>query len=195
MNFDLSKLRQRDIALIVLALVVIAAAVWYFYMYRPTLDRVSLLENDVMRLQLEVTRGEAAERNLDALREEVAILEQERLEFLSELPLESDVSGLLEQVRTSAEAAGLVLNQLSQGSITESIADVRPVAFDFVTSGNYLETMDFLRALEDLQRYAKIRQVGLSAGSEPGVEDPVLDSNFALTFYVYTGPDPGEVGQ
>ena len=133
MNFDFSKLRQRDIALIVLVLVVIAAAVWYFYMYRPTLDRVSLLENDVMRLQLEVTRGEAAERNLPTLREEVEMLEQERLEFLSELPLESDVAGLLEQVRVSAEAAGLVLNQMSQGSITESIADLRPVASCFLS--------------------------------------------------------------
>lgn len=192
-GFSFRNLRQRDIALIVLGLVVVAAGLWYLYMYRPSLERISQLEVERQRLQTEVQRGEAAERNLPTLREEVALLELERIAFLQELPRESDVAGVLEQVRGSAESSEVLLNQLSQGNVSEAIEDVRPLAFDFSTSGNYQATMAFLQSLEDLQRYTKIRQVSVSRGSDPETDDPTLDGSFSLTFYVYTGDDPGEV--
>lgn len=192
-GFSFRNLRQRDIALIVLVLVLVAAGLWYLYMYRPTMDRISQLEDERMRLQTEVQRGEAAERNLPVLREEVAQLELERIAFLQELPRESDVAGVLQQVRSSAENSDVLLNQLSQGNVSEAIEDVRPLGFDFSTSGNYQATMSFLQSLEDLQRYTKIRQVSLSRGGNPESDDPTLDGSFSLTFYVYTGDDPGEV--
>ncbi len=192
-GFSLRNLRQRDIALIVLVLVLVAAGVWYLYMYRPTMDRVAELEAERSRLQVEIQRGEAAERNLPTLREEVALLELERIAFLQELPIESEVAGILEQVRLSAEAAGLVLEQLSQGTASENIQDVRPLGFDFATTGDYSQTMTFLQSLEELQRYTKIRQVSLSRSGTEESDNPDLGGNFSLTFYVYTGNDPGEV--
>lgn len=192
-GFSFRKLRQRDIALIVLVLVLIGAALWYLYMYRPSMDRISQLENERQRLQTEVQRGEAAERNLPALREEVAALEAERLAFLQQLPRESDVAGVLQQVRTSAEQAGVLLEQLSQSNVAENIPDVAPLGFEFATSGNYAALTTFLQSLEELQRYTKIRQVSLSRSGNPETDDPSLAGNFSLTFYVYTGDDPGEV--
>ena len=192
-GFSLNNLKQRDIALIILVLVIVAAGLWYLYMYRPTLDRINELEDESARLQVEVQRGEAAERNLPTLREEVALLELERLAFLQELPRESEVASLLEQVRFSAETADVLLTQLSQGSGSEPLQDVRPLGFDFSTTGDYLQTMTFLQSLEELQRYTKIRQVSLSRGGSEESDNPDLDGNFSLTFYVYTGNDPGEV--
>ncbi len=192
-GFSFKNLRQRDIALIILVLVLVVAGIWYLYMYRPALDRIAELEDERARLQVEVQRGEAAERNLPTLREEVAQLELERLAFLEELPRESEVADLLEQVRVSAETANVLVNQFSQGNVSESLQDVRPLGFDFSTTGNYGQTMAFLQALEDLQRYTKIRQVSLSRGGSEESDNPDLDGNFSLTFYVYTGNDPGEV--
>ena len=103
------------------------------------------------------------------------------------------MAGVLQQVRSSAENSDVLLNQLSQGNVSEAIEDVRPLGFDFSTSGNYQATMTFLQSLEDLQRYTKIRQVSLSRGGNPESDDPTLDGSFSLTFYVYTGDDPGEV--
>src|SRR5690554_4131828 len=192
-GFSFKNLRQRDIALIILVLVLVVAGIWYLYMYRPALDRIAELEDERARLQVEVQRGEAAERNLPTLREEVAQLELERLAFLEELPRESEVADLLEQVRVSAETANVLVNQFSQGNVSESLQDVRPLGFDFSTTGDYEQTMTFLQALEDLQRYTKIRQVSLSRGGSEESDNPDLDGNFSLTFYVYTGTDPGEV--
>lgn len=189
-RFDLRKLRQRDIAIIFIVLTLVSAAAWYFYMYRPTLDRVTELENDLSQLSVQIQRGEAAQRNLPTLRLEVAQLELERLAFLAELPRESEVADLIRQLRASAQDADVILENLSQGSVSESIQDVRPIGFTLSTTGTYGTTMAFLRSLEELRRFTKIRQVGLSVADD-GVDDPTLSSNFALTVYVFTGADPG----
>lgn len=189
-GFSFSKLKQRDIALIVVIVTLLAGLLWYLYMYKPTLENIASLEGTRDRLEADVRRGEAAQRNLPLLREEVALLELERAAFLAQLPRENEVADLLEQVQLAAGDAGVILERISQGSVNESIADVRPLSFDLATTGDYLNTMSFLLALEDLQRFTKIRQIGLSTNTDE-LDDPPLDGSFALTVYVYTGSDSG----
>ena len=43
-NFDLRNLRQRDIALIMIGLSVVVAALWWFFLYQPTQDRIAQLQ-------------------------------------------------------------------------------------------------------------------------------------------------------
>src|SRR5690625_7782461 len=100
------------------------------------------------------------------------------------MPRESDVAGLLQQVLTTAEHAGVLLYQLSQSNVAENIPDVAPLGFEFATSGNYAAMTTFLQSLEELQRYTKIRQVSLSRSGNPETDDPSLAGNFSLTFYV-----------
>jgi type IV pilus assembly protein PilO len=189
-NLDLRNLKQRDIALVCIALTLLAAVLWYFYMYRPTQQRAADLESEITTLTAQVARGEAARRNLPALRNEVALLEREREIFLSQLPRESEVAALLDELRVSAEDAGVLFRSLTQGGANESIPDVRPIGFSLATEGTYSETMRFLGALEELQRFTKIRQIGLGVQDEGGA-DPELDSTFNFTVYVFTGNDPG----
>lgn len=190
-NFDLRNLRQRDIALIAIALTLLAAGLWYFYMYRPTLEKARDLESEITTLEVQVQRGEAAQRNLPILREEVAQLEREREVFLSQLPRESEVAALLDELRISAADSNVLLESIAQGSVNEAIQNVRPIGFTLSTTGNYGETMNFLQSLQELQRFTKIRQIGFSVNSDEGGSDPSLGSNFAFTIYVFTGNDPG----
>lgn len=187
-----SRLKQRDITLIVLVVVAAALAGWYFLMYQPKLDEIAGLEDERSRLELEVQRGEAAEKNLPALREEVAQLELERVAFLAQLPLESDVAGVLEQLRVSAADAGVELQQLSRSGAGENIQDVRPLGFQVSTSGDFAQLVTFLQAVEELQRFTKVNSVALSRSGEAESDNPGLDGSVALTVYVYTGEDPGE---
>ncbi|HLR46810.1 MAG TPA: type 4a pilus biogenesis protein PilO [Deinococcales bacterium] len=189
MKGSLGKLRQRDITLIILALVIAGAAAWYFLMYQPKLDEITALEDERSRLELEVQRGEAAEQNLPALREEVAQLELERTAFLAQLPTENDVAGVIEEMRGAASVSGVELRQLSRSGAGENIQDVRPLGFQVNTSGNFAELVSFLQTVEDLQRFTKVSSVSLSRSGEADSEDPGLDSNVSLTVYVYTGDD------
>ncbi|HEX7003168.1 MAG TPA: type 4a pilus biogenesis protein PilO [Trueperaceae bacterium] len=190
-SFDLRNLRQRDIAIVCIALTVLAAVLWYFYMYRPTLLEAQDLETEITTLTAQVARGEAARRNLPTLRLEVARLEREREIFLSQLPLESEVASLLDQLRVSATDADVEVLSIAQGNASEPIQDVRPLGFQLNTNGTFSETMAFLMELEELQRFTKIRQVGLNVTDGGGV-DPELSANYAFTVYVFTGNDPGD---
>jgi len=191
-NFSFSRLRQRDIAIIAIVLSLVAGALWYLYMYRPTQDRITQLEADIARLDFEIRRGEDARRNLPDLRLAVAQLEEDRRIFLSELPRESDIAGLIDQLRLSAARADVVVQSLSQGTASEQVQDVRPIGFSVQTQGTYGQTMEFLASLESLQRFTKIGRVSLAVDNNESA-DPLLNAAYDFTVYVYTGNDPGEL--
>jgi len=193
-GLNLRNLRQRDIAIIAIVLSLVAGALWYFYMYRPTQDRIADLESSISLLDIEIRRGEDARNNLPDLRLAVAQLEEDRRVFLSELPTESEIAGLIDQLRVSAADSNVIVQSLSQGSAQETVQDVRPIGFDVSTTGTYGETMSFLTQLEALQRFTKIRQVSLSIDDNTS-SDPDLNATFNFTIYVYTGTDPGSISQ
>lgn len=194
-KLDLRNPRQRDIALAMVALSILAALLWYFYMYQPTRQEISDLELQVTTLSTQVARGIAARDNLPALREETARLERERLDFLAQLPRESEVAALLDELRLNAEQADVVIEVLAQGNVNEAVEGVRPIGFNLTARAPFERTMAFLGHLEEMRRFTKIRQLGLSVANDEGGADPALQSDFAFTVYVYTGEDPGDSGE
>ena len=190
-GFNLKKLRQRDIAIIMIVLSLLLGVLWYFYMYQPTQDRITTLEDDIARLDLDIRRGEDARRNLPDLRLAVAQLEQDRRDFLAQLPRESDVAGLIDSLRVSAINSDMLVNGFGQANASENVQDVRPIGFQINLQGTFQQTMDFLSRLEGLQRFAKVQRVGLNL-DENTSSDPLINSDFGFTVYVYTGSDPGE---
>ena len=190
MSFNLRNLRQRDIAIIVVVLTVVAGVLWYFYLYQPAQERIEQLETEIQRLDVEIQRGEAARQNLPELRLAVALLEEERRVFLSQLPTESEVAALIDSLRLSGEAAGATINSFSQGGGQSGVRDVRAIGFNVSANGTFVESMAFIDALENLQRFTKVNTVGLSVGQAD--EDPELNTSIAFTVYVFTGTDPGE---
>ncbi|MFN2321882.1 MAG: type 4a pilus biogenesis protein PilO [Trueperaceae bacterium] len=191
MRFSLRNLRQRDIAIILVVLTIVGGVLWYFYLYQPAQDRIAALESEITRLDVEIRRGEDARRNLPELRLAVALLEEERRVFLSQLPTESQIADVIDDLRLSAEAAGVAVERFGQGSASEDVQNVRPIGFTVATSGTFGETMIFLGVLEQLQRYTKLNQVSLAASADD-TTDPDLTSDVGFTVYVFTGTDPGE---
>lgn len=189
-NFSLRNLRQRDIAILAIVVTIALGLLWYFYMYRPTQDRISTLQSDIAQLETQIQRGEQARRNLPTLRAAVAQLEEDRRNFLAQLPKESDISGLIDQLRASASDSHVLVNSFSQGGGQDKVQDVRPIGFTVATTGSFGETMDFLGKLEELQRFTKIHQVGLNVKGNSS-DNPDLNATFNFTVYVYTGKDPG----
>src|SRR5690606_3228939 len=57
-SFNLRKIKQRDLAIIAIVLSIVGGLLWYFYMYRPTQDRIAQLESDISLLDIEIRRGE-----------------------------------------------------------------------------------------------------------------------------------------
>ncbi|MEZ4631855.1 MAG: type 4a pilus biogenesis protein PilO [Deinococcales bacterium] len=190
----LKKLKQRDIALILIVLSVLAAVAWWFYMYQPTQERIEGLKNDIIRLEADIQKAERAKRSLPQLQAEVDKLEAERLAFLAELPKENEVAQLLDRLREAARVADVTLSEVtSRGPERDEIQGVRPLGFNVMTQGHYMNTVSFLQALEAFKRFTKIREVGFSL-TEEGILDPLLDTDYNFTVYTFTGDDPGPGG-
>jgi type IV pilus assembly protein PilO len=198
-NFSFRNMRQRDVALLAIVLTVIIGLIWYLYMYRPTQKRITSLQSDITTLQRQIATGERAKANLPDLRAAVAQLEQDRQDFLAQLPKQSDISGLIDQLRTSAGASGVQVDRFSQGRTQgggqqNNVQDVRPIGFTIATTGDFTHTMDFLSKLEALKRFTKIGQVSINiSGSKNATANPDLSATFRFTVFVYTGKDPGPV--
>lgn len=191
MSFDLRRLRQRDIAIILMVLTVIGGVLWYFYMYRPAQDRVADLEATIVRLDGEIRRGEDARRNLPDLRLAVALLEEERRVFLSQLPTESQVAALIDSLRVSAADSGLLLSSFAQSGASTNVQNVRAIGFSAAGNGSFADSMGFIGLVESLQRFTKIESITLST-NEDDTDDPALGLNMNFNVYVFTGADPGE---
>ena len=192
MTLKFRSLRQRDVALLVLAATVLGAALWYFYLYKPVQTRIGALESEIAQIDLQIQRGEAAQANLPILREAVEELKADGRAFLEQLPRENNIAALIEELKMGAENASVTLDAISRGSGGEEVQDVRPISISIATQGNYAQTMTFLETLETLRRFTKIGQVGLSLQDE-GSDDPTLSATYAFTVYVFTGEDPGEL--
>jgi type IV pilus assembly protein PilO len=191
-NLDLRKLKQRDITIIVLVVTVLLGVLWYFYMFRPTQDRIAQLETDIQGLDSQIQVGEAAKANLPLLEEQLKQAQADKADFLATLPKESEVADLIMTMRTSANDSGVELTSISQGGAgDEAIQDVRSISFNLATSGNFNNTMTFLDTLENLKRFTKVRQVGFALEGE-GVADPNLNTTYDFNVYVYTGSETAD---
>jgi type IV pilus assembly protein PilO len=191
-NLDFRKLKQRDITIIVLVLTVLLGVLWYFYMFRPTQDRIAQLGTDIEGLDGQIQIGEAAKANLPLLEEQLAQAQADKADFLATLPKESEVADLIMTMRTSASDSGVILSSISQGGAgSEAIQDVRSISFNLATSGNFGNTMTFLDTLENLKRFTKVRQVGFSPEGE-GVSDPSINTTYDFNVYVYTGSETAD---
>ena len=160
-------------------------------MYQPTRENIVVLSTQIEDLDRRIRQGEEAVRNLEDLCLTVAELEQDRRNFLAQLPLESEIANLIDQLRFSASESDVLITNFSQGSGNVDIEDVRAIGFTISSLATFFETMTFLGFLEDLQRFTKINQVSLSAG-DGLTANPQLSANYNFIVYVFTGTDPGE---
>jgi Tfp pilus assembly protein PilO len=191
MRLSLRNLRQRDIALILVVLTIVGSVLWYFYLYAPSQERIAELESTIVQLDADIRRGEDARRNLPELRLAVALLEEERRVFLSQLPLESEVAALIDSLRASAASSGLLLSSLGQSGAPTTVQNVRAIGFNVTGSGGFGDTMGFVDELSSLQRFTKIGTISLTTSADD-TDDPGLGLSLGFTVYVFTGNDPGE---
>ena len=190
LSFSLGKLRQRDVALLIVVVTVLLSLLWYFYLYRPAQARIADLDVQIEALNADIRTGEIARDSIVSLEADILALQGERCAFLAELPLASEVSSLLDQLREGADTAGVEFSSVSQGGPgSEEIESVRSLGFSVATAGSYVQTMKFLDLLESLQRFTKIRQVNLALNDD-AVDNPALDASYDFTVYVYTGVNP-----
>lgn len=194
----LKNLKQRDIAIAIIVLMVLVAVAWWFLFYQSTREEIAAVKEDIVSLDAQIEEGKRAKENLPLLKQEVQKLRDDKAVFLQELPRSNDVANLLIQLTDSATDAKVILQNIdSSGANGDDIQDVRQLDFSTGTTGVYEATLDFLRALESLSngRFTKINSVDFSVGDAEGEDlpegaerrNPPLEATYDFSVFVYTG--------
>lgn len=157
------------IAAIVLILVVVAAGgIWQFVIKSEIPDlEVAEQQEQELRTSFEVKQRRAA--NFDAYRNQLAEIERDFGTMLRQLPGETEVPNLLEDISQTALAAGLE-EKLFQplGESQQDFYAELPIALRY--TGSYHELGDFISGVAALPRIVTLHNIRISPASENGEE-------------------------
>ncbi|AFZ69238.1 type 4a pilus biogenesis protein PilO [Deinococcus peraridilitoris] len=192
-SFSLSKLKGRDVFLIVVVLVVLASALWYTLFYSASKAEIDNKKLELESLATQVQASRAAVAQLPALQQDVAQLSLQRDELLRALPATAKMGSLLSEIRTNVLASGAELTGVTQGGGQAAglPAGVRPLGISLSLDGQFAPLYRVLKSLEAMNRFSTINSVGLTMGN-PESFDPKLSGQVALTIYTF---DPSAAGQ
>lgn len=189
-----SKLTSRTIALIVLGASIVVAAGWYFLLYQPAQARLEAVRTEIAGLEDRKRTGENARRNVVQLCGTVADLRLEKAAFLRKLPRTEELSGLLTELRDRiATNEGLLQNVArSRDGDAGLPAGVRSISVDLGVRATFANFYSILAAVEQLQRFSKMRTLAMTVDQQALSFDPDLNAQMRLTAYVYDAPvEPG----
>ena len=185
----LAKLGQREIAIIVIILTLIAGATWYFTWYSNAQHKIEQLQSDIDRLEIERDRGLAAKRALPQLEATIADYEAQIAEFLKELPPREKFASVLQSLADRASAAGVTMRSISRSPGESEVQDVRTVNVTLALESPFPELFVYLKKLESMKRFSTIDGLTMSI-SQANSMNPLLSTNMTMTFYVYEGKPP-----
>ena len=185
----LAKIGQREIAIIVIILTLIAAAGWYFTWYSNAQDNIEKIQADIDRLTIERNRGLAAKRALPQLEATIANYESQIAEFLKALPPREEFASVLQDLSDRAKATGVTVKTIGRSPAESKVEDVRAVNVSLTLESPFPELFVYLKKLEDMKRFSTIDGLTMSL-SEANSYNPLLSTNLTMTVYVYEGTPP-----
>lgn len=180
---NLSRLGQREWALLVMALTVVLALLWYFLLIVPLRQETETVRNEIATLIPERDRGRQAQRALPELRAAIAELQAERQAFLRALPREERLGEVLNALLSEAARSGVTVRALNRSPTSAPVPEVRAVNLALSLEGPFPETYTYLKRLEGLSRFSSISGLSLAVAGEP-TPNPTLNTSLTLTLYM-----------
>jgi len=187
----LAKIGQREIAIIVIILTLIAGAAWYFTWYSSAQHKIEQLQSEIDRLESERSRGLAAKRALPQLEATIADYEAQIAEFLRALPPREEFASVLQSLADRANATGVTMRSITRSPSKSEVQDVRSIKVSLSLESPFPELFVFLKKLESMKRFSTIDGLTMSI-SEANSLNPLLSTKMNMTFYVYEGEPPPE---
>ncbi|HGY08673.1 MAG TPA: competence protein [Oceanithermus profundus] len=185
----LAKIGQREIAIIVIVLSLLAAGLWYFTWYQSAQTRITELSEEIDRLELQKQRGLAARKALPQLEATIRDYEAQIAEFLKALPPREEFASVLRSLSDRAKATGVTLRSISRSPGESPVEDVRAVNVTLSLESPFPELFVYLKRLENMRRFSTIDGLAMTLGDQQ-TSNPVLNTNMTMTVYVYEGTPP-----
>lgn len=170
---------------LILALSGLVAIGFYFLVFQRQDERLVALTASNEQLALDLQKAREIEANIDALRTEMAKIEQLVTQFETRLPHGSEIQTLLEKFEGLASEVGVDV-ELSKGvNRPDGLKEIIP--YQVIARGNFHQIVAFINRLERFERYLKISDLNLE-WKDAGTSE----ASFTLTTYRFIEPETEE---
>lgn len=158
------------IALVVVAIVFLG---WYFYVSGEQ-DTLASAQQQEVKLKQEFEQKQAKVVNLDALKAQLAQMNEMLSQMLRELPSKTEMPGLLVTISQTAQAAGIETDVFKpQPEIPKEFYAIKPISLKM--QGTYHQFGTFISSVASLPRVViltmhnvSLKPVGGSKNAPPG---------------------------
>ncbi|HET7931062.1 MAG TPA: type 4a pilus biogenesis protein PilO [Rhodanobacteraceae bacterium] len=174
-------------ALIILAIVVaILLAGWWFFISGQQ-DTLASGQRTELKLKDEFKTKQAKVVNLDALRAQLAQMNDMLSQMLRELPGKTEMPALLTTISQTAQAAGIETDEFKpQAEIPKEFYAIQPIALKM--QGTYHQFGTFISGVASLPRVVilTMHDVSLNAANSSGHDAPPTGGQLVLQGTVQT---------
>ena len=172
---------------VILSLILFAVVIagGYYYHIKNLQQQLLAVEGQETTLKQEFERKAFQVANLDALRRQMVEMEESFGALVSQLPSDTEVPGLLEDITNKGLLNGLQISSIDlQPEVSREFYVELPIAI--VASGSYHDLGAFISGMAALPRIVTLHDFVIRAQTEGG---PVLDISITAKTYRYREGD------
>lgn len=177
----LFKLPTKQKLYIVIGMVLLEGAGFYFGIFNPRQEEYTNLKGKLLALQSEITEKRRLADNLPQLKKEYEALNQELEHALTELPNQKEIPSLLTSITSAGKAAGLDF-LLFRPRNEEPKDFYAAVPVDVTVLGTFFDVAHFFVAVGNLPRIVNISNVAVAEIREAGGRNMIRVTCLATTF-------------
>ena len=172
---------NKTVPVLLLLLLLVDMGAWAGLRFRMT-PRLETLEQTYLQRQEEVRRlqkeGRAPRQEEDSL----ILAEEDLASFWQAIPHRAELSGLLGELFTLADEAGLRIDQVGYDPQAVEGRRLLRYSLGFSVSGSYLQVKRFVHALEESPRLIALESLTLSGTDDEDTGDVTLNIKLSTLF-------------
>ena len=178
--------------LIMLLVMAVLAAGFYFMLYKPQLEKHGSLLTKRNTIQVQLQKNQKIANNLAVYRAEYEKMQVQLDEALGELPLKKEIPSLLTSIGDLAKEKGLeILRFKPADEIVKGFYAEVPVTLKL--SGSYHQAAAFFDAVSKMERIVNIQGLNLGGAKDAKGKTTLGVDCSAMTFrFVENSVDPEE---
>lgn len=178
---QIAKLPRAARAGILVGVVAMIGAGYFFGMYQAKSEQVQRLRAKELELQRKLTEVRSIVANISAFEEEISGLEDELAVALLQLPNEKQLEVLLTDISNLGKTAGVEIKSFQRESerVHDFYAEV-PIAIEL--EGRYHDIAKFFELVSKLPRIVNMGAIAMSVASDSEFETRVKVKGTATTF-------------
>lgn len=170
---------------VILGVTLLLCAVFYFMVFQGQVDKLDTRKATLRQQEQQLTQARQLAKDIDALRQETAKIQQLVDEFEKRLPSQREIAALLTQFERIANEVGVDVELESKRRTRDTRKETIP--YGIKARGTFHQIASFINRLERFERYLKVSDI--KVGKE---EARVCEATFTLSTFTFIQGTAGD---